>query len=39
LHALIEQRIIWADAQPAQAKPHEAVTIEMQALREAACGE
>ncbi len=32
LHALLDQRIVWADAQPAQAGPHEAITIEMQAL-------
>jgi hypothetical protein len=31
LHALLDQRIVWADEQPAE--PHEAITIEMQALR------
>ncbi|MDQ2997696.1 MAG: hypothetical protein M3R61_11645, partial [Chloroflexota bacterium] len=30
LHALLDQRIVWADAQLAE--PHEAITIEMQAL-------
>ena len=33
LHALLDQRIVWAEAQPPQAEPHEAITIEMQALR------
>jgi hypothetical protein len=33
LHALLDQRIVWADAQPGQTEPHEAITIEMQALR------
>jgi hypothetical protein len=33
LHALLDQRIVWADAQPSQAAPHEAITIELQALR------
>ena len=33
LHALLDQRIVAADAQPEQADPHEAITIEMQALR------
>ena len=39
LHALIEQRIVWADTQPSQPEPHEAITIEMQALRSVAQGE
>jgi len=39
LHALIEQRIIWADVPPGPTEPHEAITIEMQALREVARGE
>jgi hypothetical protein len=34
LHALLDQRIVWADAQPDSADTHEAITIEMQALRE-----
>ena len=36
LHALLDQRIVWAE-QPAE--PHEAITIEMQALRGTAPGE
>jgi hypothetical protein len=39
LHALLDQRIIWADAQPGWAEPHEAITIEMQALRGVVPGE
>jgi FHA domain-containing protein len=39
LHALLDQRIVWADAQQGQAEPHEAITIEMQALRGVALGE
>ena len=39
LHALLDQRIVWADTQPRQAEPHEAITIEMQALRGIALGE
>jgi hypothetical protein len=39
LHALLDQRIVWADAQPAHAELHEAITIEMQALRGVALGE
>ena len=39
LHALLDQRIVWADAQPAHAELHEAITIEMQALRGVAQGE
>ncbi|MEO7909407.1 MAG: FHA domain-containing protein [Roseiflexaceae bacterium] len=39
LHALLDQRIVWADAQPGAAEPHEAITIEMQALRGVARGE
>jgi hypothetical protein len=39
LHALLDQRIVWADTQPGQAEPHEAITIEMQALRGVALGE
>ena len=37
LHALLNQRIVWADAQLAE--PHEAITIEMQALRGVVPGE
>ena len=33
LHALLDQRIVWADAQPGRIEPHEAITIDMQALR------
>lgn len=39
LHALLDQRIVWADAQPGPTEPHEAITIEMQALRGLALGE
>ena len=39
LHALLEQRIVWAGAQPGRAEPHEAITIEMQALRGVVLGE
>jgi hypothetical protein len=39
LHALLDQRIVWADAQQGQPEPHEAITIEMQALRGVALGE
>jgi hypothetical protein len=39
LHALLDQRIVWADAQPGQTEPHEAITIEMQALRRLPRGE
>ena len=39
LHALLDQRIVWADAQPAHAELHEAITIEMQALRGVTLGE
>jgi hypothetical protein len=39
LHALLDQRIIWVDAQQRQAEPHEAITIEMQALRGVVPGE
>ena len=39
LHALLDQRIVWADAQPGRAEPHEAITIEMQALRGVGVGE
>jgi hypothetical protein len=37
LHALLDQRIVWADEQPTG--PHEAITIEMQALRGVVPGE
>ena len=33
LHALLDQRIVWADAQADQSEPHEAVTMDFQALR------
>ena len=33
LHALLDQRIVWADAPQGPAEPHEAITVEMQALR------
>jgi hypothetical protein len=39
LHALLDQRIIWTDARQEQAETHEAITIEMQALRGVAPGE
>lgn len=39
LHALLDQRIVWADPQQGQTEPHEAITIEMQALRGVALGE
>lgn len=39
LHALLDQRIIWVDAQQRQAEPHEAITIEMQALHAVLPGE
>ncbi len=39
LHALLDQRIVAADAQQRQAGPHEAITVEMQALRGVALGE
>jgi hypothetical protein len=39
LHALLDQRIIWVDAQQRQAEPHEAITIEMQVLRGVVPGE
>jgi hypothetical protein len=39
LHALLDQRIIWADAQSGRGEPHEAITIEMQALRRVVPGE
>jgi hypothetical protein len=32
LHALLDQRIVWADVE--EAEPHEAITVEMRALRE-----
>jgi hypothetical protein len=39
LHALLDQRIVWAEPQPIQAEAHEAITMEMQALRGAGLGE
>jgi hypothetical protein len=33
LRALLDQRIVWADLQQEQPEQHEAITIEMQALR------
>ena len=33
LHALLDQRIVWAEAQPRRAEPHEAITLEMQVVR------
>ena len=39
LHALLDQRIIWADVQAGRGEPHEAITIEMQALRGVVPGE
>jgi len=39
LHALLDQRIVWADAQPGRVEPHEAITIDMQALRGVGVGE
>ncbi len=39
LHALLDQRIVWADAPPGPAESHEAVTIEMHALRGISLGE
>jgi len=33
LDALLDQRIVWAEAQSEHAEAHEAITIEMQALR------
>jgi hypothetical protein len=33
LDALLDQRIVWAESQPQQNEQHEAITIEMQALR------
>jgi hypothetical protein len=39
LHALLDQRIVWADPQLRQAEAHEAITIEMQALRGVGIGE
>jgi hypothetical protein len=39
LHALLDQQIIWIDARQEQAETHEAITMEMQALRGVAPGE
>ena len=39
LDALLDQRIVWADAPQGQAEPHEAITVEMQALRGVTLGE
>jgi len=39
LHALLDQRIVWADPPPGRPEPHEAITIEMQALRGVVPGE
>jgi hypothetical protein len=39
LHALLDQRIVWAETQPRRAEAHEAITIEMQALRGVGMGE
>jgi len=39
LRALLDQRIVWADTPEGQAEPHEAITVEMQALRGLALGE
>jgi hypothetical protein len=33
LHALLDRRIVWAEPQPRQTEAHEAITMEMQALR------
>jgi hypothetical protein len=39
LHALLDRRIVWAEPQPRQIEAHEAITMEMQALRGVEMGE
>jgi hypothetical protein len=39
LHALLDRRIVWAEPQPRQTEAHEAITMEMQALRGVEMGE